>query len=203
MHFYTFAAASLALALAPGLSLAEPRPYLLRRATSDRILGLMERQEGYAPQYGPTCDGPGDTCQTSCGADYVQCPSTDDSIWCYRPAVAECCTDGSGLACDKDYYCTKDSNGGTWCCPDSLDLTACAALYTVTGLESIPYATQPATESPTHVGTTSHYTPTPTYAANSTVRTITTIPTFTGAANARTVGGFALPLALAGVLAAL
>jgi len=204
MRFYTL----VALSLAPALSLAEPQPYLLRAATSsNELFGLMKRQSGYAPS-SVNC-GPGNTCAEACGPNYIQCPSDDGETHCFDPSIKEiCCTDGSGLPCDDGYYCTTDSAGGTWCCPNALDLVACAALYTVTGLSSLPAITAAptATTAPV-VNTTTTEAPRP--PANSTITvpnppSVPNVPpTFTGAANARAVGGFALPLALAGALAAL
>jgi len=211
MRFYTLAA----LSLAPALCLTEPQPYLLRAATSsNELFGLMKRQSGYAPS-SVNC-GPGNTCAEACGPNYIQCPSNDGETHCFDPSIKEiCCTDGSGLPCDDGYYCTTDSTGGTWCCPNGLDLVACAALYTVTGLSSLPAitaaptATTTAAPAPAANDTT---TVAPRPPANSTI-TIpnppsvpsapSAPPAFTGAANARAVGVFALPLALAGALAAL
>jgi hypothetical protein len=36
-------------------------------------------------------------------------------------------------ACDAGFYCTSDKEGETWCCPDALDIVACAAAYSVPG----------------------------------------------------------------------
>jgi len=36
-------------------------------------------------------------------------------------------------ACDAGFYCTSDKSGDTWCCPNALDVVACAASYTITG----------------------------------------------------------------------
>jgi hypothetical protein len=36
-------------------------------------------------------------------------------------------------SCDAGYYCTSDKAGETWCCPDSMDVVACAAAYTIPG----------------------------------------------------------------------
>jgi hypothetical protein len=203
MHFYAIAA--LSLALAPALSLAEPQPYLLRAATHNELFGLMKRQEGYAPK--PHTCGAGATCAEACGPTQIECPS-DSGKHCYDPSIKQiCCSDGSGLACDDGYFCTTDSAGGTWCCPDGLDLVACAAMYTVTGLSSLsayaaPTGAPDTTAPPTNVTTTTTAAPAP--PANSTINIPAPAPpTFSGAANAHAVGGLALPLALAGALAAL
>jgi len=212
MRFYTLAA----LSLSSALCLAEPQPYLLRAATSsNELFGLMKRQSGYAPS-SVNC-GPGITCAEACGPTYIQCPSNDGDTHCFNPAIKEiCCTDGSGLPCDDGYFCTTDSSGGTWCCPNGLDLVACAAIYTVTGLSSLSALTAAPTDTTTATitssasaveSTTTAEAPRP--PANSTIvvpnpPTVPSVPpTFTGAANARAVAGLALPLALAGALAAL
>jgi hypothetical protein len=207
MHFYAIAA--LSLALAPALSLAEPQPYLLRAATYNELFGLMKRQAGYAPS--PQTCGPGATCAEACGPNHITCPS-DAGKHCFDPSVKQiCCSDGSGLACDDGYFCTLDSTGGTWCCPNGLDLVACAAMYSVTGLSSLSaYTAAPTTPPdvttapPANMSTTTTAPPFP--PVNSTVNVPAPSPappTFSGAANARAVGGLALPLALAGALAAL
>src|SRR5947207_4753840 len=94
MRFYALAIVS--LALAPALSLAEPKPYLLRAATSsNQLFGLMKRASGYAPT-SVNC-GPGATCAEACGPNYIQCPSNDGGTHCFDPSIKEiCCSDGSG-----------------------------------------------------------------------------------------------------------
>jgi len=205
MRFYAIAAVS--LVLAPARSLAEPQPYLLRAATDNELFGLVKRQAGYAPS-SRNC-GPGATCAEACGPNHIECPSNDGGH-CFDPSVKQiCCSDGSGLACKDGYFCTTDVTGGTWCCPNGLDLVACAAIYTVTGLSSIsaytaaPTPTPDVTSAPaTNATTTTTAAPEP--PANSTINIpAPSPPTFSGVANARAVGGLALPLVLAGALAAL
>ena len=82
-------------ALAPALSLSEPRPYFLRAISSNQLFGLVKRQAGYAPS-SVDC-GVGATCAEACGPNFVQCPSNDGQLHCFDPSVKEtCCTNGSG-----------------------------------------------------------------------------------------------------------
>jgi len=226
MLFNTLAASSLlvASALAVAEPKANPMPYKLAKMSVHEIFGLAGRQNaGYAPTQN-LCDGPGDTCATACGADSVQCPSTDSSVHCFRPGAGEqCCADGSGNSCDEGYYCT-DNADGTWCCPNGLSLTDCAALYGVDSLTSeapastIPtpsstdVPTSPASESATLTATSSPvYTPTttqpssalPTYTSNTNGTVTTSSPPIqvTGAANQLARGALpALALAAGAVL---
>ncbi|OAA47653.1 prp 4 CRoW domain-containing protein [Metarhizium rileyi] len=96
---------------------------------------LMRRDTGgYQPDQ-KHCKA-GNTCAEACGAEYSQCPGgKPDVAHCFKPSAGEsCCTDNSGNSCEAGFYCTHDSKAQTWCCPNSMDLTACAAAYTVTGL---------------------------------------------------------------------
>lgn len=73
-------------------------------------------------------------------------------------------------SCDDGYYCTHDHKAQTWCCPNSMDLAACAAAYSVSGgLESATPTPTP-TPTPSPKPTT---TPTPAPAKNTTVVTTT------------------------------
>jgi len=175
MHFNTLATSALlvASALAVADPASNPMPYKLEKKANKlakmsvhEIFGLAGRQDaGYAPTQN-YCNGPGDTCQTACGPDSVQCPSTDGGVHCFVPSQGQqCCPDGEGNACDSGYYCT-DNADGTWCCPNGLSLTACAALYGVTSLTSeapittiaaptVTGATSPASESASVTGSSS------------------------------------------------
>lgn len=108
-----FAASALAIAQPD----ARPAPYKLGKMSINQAFGLMARQDqGYQPTQ--TECGPGADCPSACGADTVQCASSDDNLHCYEPSIGQtCCPDGSGNACDQGYYCT-DNSEGTWCCPD-------------------------------------------------------------------------------------
>lgn len=111
------ASALVATALATPDPAAFPAPYKLGKMSFNAALGLMVRQNpGYQPTQTPC--GPGNDCPTACGADTVQCASTDSELHCYEPSLGEsCCSDGSGNACGEGYFCT-DNSQGTWCCPN-------------------------------------------------------------------------------------
>jgi len=182
MRFITLATS--ALLVASALATSSPMPYKiekkakLAKMSAHEIFGLAARQDaGYAPSQN-LCNGPGDTCETACGADSVQCPSTDGGVHCFRPGQGQqCCPDGEGNACDEGYYCTENADG-TWCCPNGLSLTECAAIYGVESLTSeAPISTistpsvsvteSPATESASVTGPSSS-----TFTASSTSVTI-------------------------------
>lgn len=117
-------------------AIAEPKPYkpMLMKSSVRDLFGVVRRQDtpGYQPSQA-VC-GTGATCEAACGAGYQTCASTDDSVHCYNPSINEiCCPDQSGSACDAGYYCTSDKVGETWCCPNAMDTTACAAAYSVAG----------------------------------------------------------------------
>jgi hypothetical protein len=164
------AAASVALVACVSHAAAEPKPYKLAVMP---VLGmsLMRRDtSGYQPE--ETQCHEGNTCAEACGDGFTQCPSTDDAIHCFNPAAAQsCCSDGSGNSCDAGYYCTHDTSLETWCCPDSMDLAACAAAYSVTGGLETP---EPTTSTPTSTST-----PPPTTSTTSTSTTTTSSSTTT------------------------
>ncbi|KAF1358387.1 hypothetical protein EJ07DRAFT_87927, partial [Lizonia empirigonia] len=87
---------------------------------------------GYTPD--TTYCGRGNTCEEACGANSVECPSTDTSmLYChFSTDGSACCPDGSGNSCEAGYYCTSDSTGDTYCCPDGVDTANCAAQYSIT-----------------------------------------------------------------------
>ncbi|KAH6717858.1 hypothetical protein BKA61DRAFT_422408, partial [Leptodontidium sp. MPI-SDFR-AT-0119] len=118
--------------LASALVAAEPAPYKLGSVSKNPSLGLGRRQDaGYSPTQ--TYCGPGTDCASSCGATYIQCASSDDALHCYDPTIKEsCCPDGTGNSCADGYFCTKDTSGDTWCCPNGMDLVSCAAAYSLT-----------------------------------------------------------------------
>jgi len=148
---------------------AEPKPYKLGKMSLNNAHGVLDkRQAGYAPSQ--TYCNAGDTCEVACGPTYIQCASSDGDLHCYDPTIQEtCCPDGTGNSCDEGYYCTSDSTGGTWCCPNGLSLTACAAAYSLTG--PLFSETQASTAAPSTTPSSSpaSVTATPT--------TTTTIPT--------------------------
>ncbi|KAK3187388.1 hypothetical protein K4F52_003733 [Lecanicillium sp. MT-2017a] len=120
------------LAIVAGATLvaAEAQPYRLAVMPG---LSLMRRDSpGYQPE--KTKCGDGDTCAEACGAGFEQCASDDGVAHCFNPTAKQsCCQDGSGSSCDEGYYCTHDTSQQTWCCPNDMDLAACAAAYTVAG----------------------------------------------------------------------
>jgi len=121
-----FVASALAVA-APA-----PTPYSIGAMSFNNAFGLAKRQAGYQPTQ--TLCGPGTDCASSCGAGYVQCDSTDGDLHCYEPGLQQtCCPDGTGNSCDEGYFCTSDSSGNTWCCPNGMSLAQCAAAYSLTG----------------------------------------------------------------------
>ncbi|KAK4189742.1 hypothetical protein QBC35DRAFT_128170 [Podospora australis] len=124
-----------ALAFAVSVA-AEPQPYKpqLMKMSTRQLFAIGRRQDtpGYQPEQA-VC-GTGSTCEEACGSGYTTCSSSDKQVHCFNPAAAQtCCPDLSGNSCDAGYYCTADKAGETWCCPDSMDLQACAAAYSVTG----------------------------------------------------------------------
>ena len=113
--------------VASALAVADPTPYKLGKMSMNQAFGLMRRQAGYQPTQ--TFCGPGTDCASSCGAGYVQCASSDGDLHCYDLAVQQtCCPDGTGNSCDQGYFCTSDSSGGSWCCPDVHILSVLSAL---------------------------------------------------------------------------
>ncbi|KAE8449271.1 hypothetical protein EG329_008438 [Mollisiaceae sp. DMI_Dod_QoI] len=165
MLLHTFVVSSVLVAAAHAV--AEPAPYKLGSMSLNNAFGLLRRQAGYQPTQ--TYCGPGDDCASSCGDGYVQCPSSDGDLHCFDPAIQQtCCPDGSGNSCDEGYYCTSDASGGTWCCPDGMDLAACAAAYSLTGslvsetAASTPSSPPSSTPASVSVSVTSTSTPTPT-----------------------------------------
>ena len=125
MLFNSLALSSVLVASA--LAVADPAPYKLGKMSMNQAFGLMRRQAGYAPTQ--TFCGPGTDCASSCGAGYVQCASSDGDLHCYDLAVQQtCCPDGTGNSCDQGYFCTSDSSGGTWCCPDARISSVLSAL---------------------------------------------------------------------------
>ncbi|ORY65328.1 uncharacterized protein BCR38DRAFT_340913 [Pseudomassariella vexata] len=128
--------ASLAVTALAGLAAAEPvpQPYKLNviKMSVRDIFGLERRQDGYQPSQ--TFCGTGLTCTDACGAGFEQCDSTDATIHCFDPTAKQtCCGTGTGDSCDEGYFCSSDSAGATWCCPDGLSLEECAKQYSVTG----------------------------------------------------------------------
>ncbi|EFY85544.1 hypothetical protein J3459_009933 [Metarhizium acridum] len=141
--------ASIAL-LATGAAAAAPEARQPYRLAVMALPGqsLMRRDtSGYKPDQ-KQCKA-GNTCAESCGADYQQCAGgKPDVAHCFNPKAGEsCCTDNSGNSCQDGYYCTHDSKAQTWCCPKDMDLNACAAAYTISGLVAATSKPPPSTTS--------------------------------------------------------
>jgi hypothetical protein len=99
MLFGALAASSLLVAVA--VAAPEPAPYRIGSMSVNPAFGLAKRQAGYQPT--ETYCNPGTTCAESCGADYVQCNSSDGQLHCYDPSIHDtCCPDGTG---SKYCYC--------------------------------------------------------------------------------------------------
>jgi len=222
MLFNSLAASSLLIGTV--FAAAEPAPFQLGSMSLNQAFGLNKRQAGYQPT--ETYCGPGETCAESCGPTYETCASSDGDLHCYDPTVQQiCCPDLTGNSCDAGYYCTSDSSGNTWCCPNGMDLVACAAVYSLTGTlaSETPTATPSAASSSVSAPTTTApstiaSTTAPTSKASivpvtrPSVGTVTMPSTttsgtaqFTGAANANgAYGGLpALAIGIAGVVAVL
>ncbi|KAK4199408.1 hypothetical protein QBC40DRAFT_307493 [Triangularia verruculosa] len=123
-----------ALALAVNVAAEQPyKPQLVKMSTRSLFsIGRRQDAPGYQPEQA-VC-GEGNTCEEACGAGYTTCASTDNQVHCFNAQAAQtCCPDQSGNSCDAGYYCTSDKAGETWCCPNSMDLEACAAAFEVTG----------------------------------------------------------------------
>jgi len=148
MLFNTLAISSLLVASAAAV--AEPAPYkIVGKMSSNSLFGLARRQEGYQPTQ--TYCGPGTDCASSCGANYIQCPSSDGDLHCFDPTIKQaCCPDGTGNSCDDGYYCTdlEGDSENTWCCPNNLNLAQCAAVYSLTGVLHSESATVAPTSTP-------------------------------------------------------
>ncbi|KAG4411485.1 hypothetical protein IFR04_015390 [Cadophora malorum] len=208
------------LLLASTLVAAEPAPYKLGSISKNPSLGLGRRQDaGYSPTQ--TYCGPGTDCASSCGATYITCASTDDALHCYDPSINEsCCPDGTGNSCSDGYFCTSDTSGDTWCCPNGMDLVSCAAAYSLTDSLVSQVTTAAPTAIPSYTPTsvsaeaTPNYTPSYSYSFKThdptPVSNVTYTPTntaggveFTGGAGQALVGGLKGLAFAAGALLAL
>ncbi|KAK3390217.1 hypothetical protein B0H63DRAFT_519449 [Podospora didyma] len=115
---------------------AEPMPYKpqVMKMSVRQLFGVVRREDvpGYQPEQA-VC-GTGATCADACGAGFTTCESGDSQVHCFNPAAAQtCCPDNTGNSCDAGYFCAADTVGETWCCPNGMSLTACAAAYSVSG----------------------------------------------------------------------
>ncbi|KAF2275219.1 uncharacterized protein EI97DRAFT_81529 [Westerdykella ornata] len=171
---------------------------------------LGKRQNGYYPS--TSYCGPGDTCEESCGPTYKTCPSKED-LYCFDPTIGEqCCPDLSGNSCDEGYYCTNDPEGVTYCCPNDLDLSNCAAAYSLTVSLIRATSTAAGTYSTAGPGTTSsliHVSsvptkyPTASYSPSVPTRNASytgpSVPEYTGAAAKVAGAGMAVLAGAAGI----
>lgn len=152
---------------------AEPLPYRpnAMKMSTRELFGVVRRGEtpGYQPEQA-ACNA-GNTCSEACGAGYETCASSDDQIHCFNPTVGEiCCPNQSGDSCQAGYYCTSDTKGETWCCPDAMDLAACAASYNVDG--GLVSQTPPAVTTTSTTSSTSTSQPPTTTSSSSSSTTI-------------------------------
>jgi len=135
----------------------EKMPYKpIMKMSLHQGFGLNGRQaSGYLPTQ--TLCNNGTTCEDACGPAFTECASTDGQTHCFEPSLnQQCCTDGSGNSCDAGYFCTLDTQGQTWCCPQGQSLAQCAALYTITG-SLVSETTAPLTTSTSSVSITTSY----------------------------------------------
>ncbi|OIW32203.1 hypothetical protein CONLIGDRAFT_260797 [Coniochaeta ligniaria NRRL 30616] len=172
------------LVFAAHVSASEKMPYKpLMKMSVHQMFGLGRRQaDGYQPTQ--SICGEGATCADACGAGYATCASSDTTIHCYNTAAKQtCCPDNSGNSCDDGYYCTADTAAQTWCCPNGMDLVACAAAYSVTG-GLVSETAKPTTSSSSSstssvVITTSSSSASSTFVAQNTTTTATSTGTVT------------------------
>jgi hypothetical protein len=170
----------------------------------------LNKRQGYYPT--TSYCGPGDTCAESCGPTYETCPSKED-LYCFDPSIGEqCCPDLTGNSCDEGYYCTNDPEGVTYCCPNDMDLTNCAASYSLTvslirqtsAPTGYPSTDVPATTSLIHITSTPNPYPTVSYStpivptANASYP-IPPPPEYTGAAAKVAGAGMAVLAGAAGI----
>lgn len=111
-------------------------------------------------------------------------------------------------ACDNGYYCTTDGMGNTYCCPDGMDLGACAKAYSLSvslikesSTESVPTASSSvsAMTTPIHITyPTATATVVPT--GNATYSTSAPPSQFTGAAAKAAGAGMAVLAGAVGVV---
>ncbi|KAH6659350.1 hypothetical protein BKA67DRAFT_652581 [Truncatella angustata] len=133
MLFSTVAIAALAGQVVVAEGVRKPyKPELARMSVKAMLLGKRQEDGGYEPD--TTFCGTGTTCAEACGAGYQQCSSSDDQVHCFDAASSQtCCPNNSGDSCDAGYYCSADTTGATYCCPNGSSVEDCAATFSVTG----------------------------------------------------------------------
>lgn len=143
MLFSTIALAVLAGQVVVTEGIKRPyKPELARMSVKHMFLSRRAEDDGYQPD--TSLCGTGNSCAEACGAGFAQCASSDDQIHCYDAGSSQtCCPNNSGDSCDAGYYCSADTTGETYCCPNESSLEECAAVFSVTGTLSaqLPVAT--------------------------------------------------------------
>ncbi|KAI0390942.1 hypothetical protein F5Y17DRAFT_442708 [Xylariaceae sp. FL0594] len=149
-----------------------PTPELARMSTRD-MLGLGRRViEGYSPTEQLCHDG--NTCAEACGKGFVRCASNDKLKHCYNPSEKQtCCPGGTGDSCDEGYFCSADTRGAAWCCPDGMSLQECAKRYDMPG----PLTSQAPPSSTITDPTSTEHSPTKTRHAAETSSSSSSLPT--------------------------
>jgi hypothetical protein len=176
MLFRTATSAAI-LAFAASAS-AKPQPYKLAVMPLSGLSLARRDTNGYIPE--ETVCGDGNTCAEACGGGFTQCASNDAATHCFNPEAGQaCCSDGTGNSCESGYYCTHDNALQTWCCPDSMDLTECAAAYSVTGGLETPEPTTSEAPTSTSVSSETEITTTTTSTTSTTSSTTSTTPVST------------------------
>ncbi|KAF1928742.1 uncharacterized protein M421DRAFT_420641 [Didymella exigua CBS 183.55] len=146
---------------------------------------MILKRQGYTPET-ETC-GRAETCEEACGANSVECSSTDTStLYCHLSNDgSKCCPDDSGNSCEAGYYCTSDSAGDTYCCPDGSDTASCAQQYSL----SVSLIRQTATPIPSAIplgSTVSVETPVSTSALHVSIAGSTSARTIAASTTSRT-----------------
>ncbi|KAH8680868.1 hypothetical protein BX600DRAFT_504617 [Xylariales sp. PMI_506] len=127
---------------------AESRPYKLPelpiKMSVRNVLSGLHRRDNDTSAYQPDAVfcGMGTTCSEACGYGFATCPSLQNEVHCYNAsALQTCCPSGTGDSCDHGYYCTSDTKGSTFCCPEGSTTAECASRFNVTGGLTSQYPT--------------------------------------------------------------
>jgi hypothetical protein len=127
-------------------------PEVARMSVRNILLGRRQDDGGYQPD--TTLCGTGTSCAEACGAGFAQCSSTDGAVYCYDAGNSQtCCPNGSGNSCDAGYYCSVDTAGTTYCCPNDTSVDDCAATFNVTGVLSSQISVATSTSSAVDIST--------------------------------------------------
>ncbi|RDA96223.1 hypothetical protein CP533_1721 [Ophiocordyceps camponoti-saundersi (nom. inval.)] len=114
---------------------------------------LIRREDGsaaYQPELAMCKEGM-NSCEEACGEGFVQCPVSgggkDQAHCADRLRGESCCMGGHGQSCAAGFYCTVDTTGNNFCCPQGQDLSTCQHEQKVAG--QLQYATStPSSASP-------------------------------------------------------